>query len=259
MPPPLLALLLGGAAIALAVVLFWPERGLAGRWLRGAAARDRVEVEDALKHLWDGEYRRQPSTLQSLAGALGLGGRRVAELVTRLERLGLVELDGTALRLSAAGRRDALRVVRIHRLWERYLADETGLGAEHWHARAERLEHRTSAARAEQLDARLGFPRFDPHGDPIPNRQLEMPDLRTTRLSDVQVGMQAVVKRIATADTALLRYLAALGLTPGRRLRVLQVTPFDGNLHLQVEGQAETVVLGLSVTRQVFVEPLNEL
>ena len=252
MPPPLLALLLGGAAIALAVVLFWPERGLAGRWLRGAAARDRVEVEDALKHLWDGEYRRQPSTLQSLAGALGLGGRRVAELVTRLERLGLVELDGTALRLSAAGRRDALRVVRIHRLWERYLADETGLGAEHWHARAERLEHRTSAARAEQLDARLGFPRFDPHGDPIPTAHGELPPHQGVPLTRLEPGEIGEIVHVEDEPEAVYAQLAAAGLAPGVRVRALESSPS----RIRLAADAEEVVLAPIVAAHVTVAPL---
>ena len=143
---PLTSLIVVLAALTLAVVLFWPATGLAWRWRRGLAASDRVEVEDALKHLWDGEYRQRPATLESLAGALGLSGRAAAELVDRLGRLDLLHHDDAALHLTADGRREALRVIRIHRLWERYLADETGLDAREWHAHAERREHGTSDA-----------------------------------------------------------------------------------------------------------------
>ena len=79
------------------------------------------------------------------------------------------------LRLTPDGRREALRVIRIHRLWERYLADETGLDAREWHAHAERREHGTSDQQAEALAATLGHPRYDPHGDPIPTPSGELP------------------------------------------------------------------------------------
>ena len=128
MPTPLTSLLAVAACGAAAVLLFWPGRGLAWRWARGREASDRVRVEDALKHLWDCEYRQVPGSLQSLAGTLELSGQRAAELVERLERLELVRREGETLHLTGEGRRDALRVVRIHRLWERWLADETGLG-----------------------------------------------------------------------------------------------------------------------------------
>ena len=106
---PVISLVVVAAALGLSAALFWPATGLAWRWRRGLAASDRVEVEDALKHLWDGEYRQRPATLDSLAGTLGLAGRSAAELVDRLGRLGLLHHDDDALRLTPDGRREALR------------------------------------------------------------------------------------------------------------------------------------------------------
>jgi DtxR family Mn-dependent transcriptional regulator len=114
---PLISLLVVATALVVGATLFWPNTGLAWRWRRGLVASDRVEVEDALKHLWDGEYRQRPASLESLAGALGLSGRAAAELVDRLGRLSLLHHDDSALRLTPEGRREALRVIRIHRLW----------------------------------------------------------------------------------------------------------------------------------------------
>lgn len=248
-------LLLGVALLVLSAVvaLLWPEAGLLARLRRGRAAADRVAVEDALKHLWDGEYRRQQVTLQSLAGALGLAGREAAELVTRLARLGLVEHHGVALGLTGEGRSDALRVVRIHRLWERYLADETGLRAEDWHAEAERREHRTSDAQAERLAAQLGHPLFDPHGDPIPQPSGELPPERGVPLPALPVGAVAEIVHVEDEPEAVFAQLAAAGLVPGVRVRILEREP--GRIRLAAD--SEELVLAPVVAANLTALPLH--
>jgi DtxR family Mn-dependent transcriptional regulator len=239
------------ATLAAAVLLFWPPRGLAWRWRRALEASDRVRVEDALKHLWDGEYRRRPASLESLAGALGLSGRRAADVVERLERLELVAHDAGGLRLTGAGRHAALKVVRVHRLWERYLADETGLVATEWHAEAERREHRTSDGEAERLADRLGNPRFDPHGDPIPTGELELPAYHGVPLPSLAEGSEAAVVHVEDEPEAVFAQLAAAGLGPGMRVRVLERTPH----RIRLAADAEEVVLAPVVAANVTVVP----
>ncbi len=249
MVDPLISLLVVAAALVLAAVLFWPATGLAWRWRRGLAASDRVEVEDALKHLWDGEYRQRPATLESLAGALGLSGRAAAELVDRLGRLDLLHHDDSALRLTSAGRRDALRVIRIHRLWERYLADETGLDAREWHAHAEHREHGTSDQQAEALAATLGYPRFDPHGDPIPMASGEVPPHQGMPLTQLPVDQAAEIVHIEDEPEAVFAQIAAAGLVPGMRVRVLDRSP----QRIRVEAETDEVVLAPVVAANVTV------
>jgi DtxR family Mn-dependent transcriptional regulator len=254
MPDPLTVLIVGLFVLAGCAALFWPGSGLAGRWLRGRRAADRVRVEDALKHLWECEYRQRPASLESLAGTLGIDGRRVAELVERLARLGLVRHDGGGLELSSDGRRDALRVVRIHRLWERYLADETGLDARAWHAEAERLEHRTSAEQAEAMAASLGHPRFDPHGDPIPMPSGELPPAEGEPLTRLAVDEFAEIVHVEDEPEAIFAQLAAAGLAPGTRVRVLESTP----RRIRLAAETEEVVLAPVVAANVTVRPLAE-
>lgn len=250
---PLLSLLVATLAVAAAVVLFWPGWGQFWRWRRGLEASDRVRVEDALKHLWDCEYRDFPATLQSLAGALGLGGRPAAALVERLERLELVDREGDRLLLTVAGRRDALRVVRIHRLWERYLADQTGLDAREWHAEAERREHRTSDEQAEALAATLGHPRFDPHGDPIPMASGELPPARGVALTAIAVGDDAEIVHIEDEPEAIFAQIAAAGLAPGMRVHVVERTP----RRIRLAADGEEVVLAPVVAANLTVLPLE--
>lgn len=251
---PLRSLVVVLGALGLLAALFWPVRGLAWRWRRGLAASDRVEVEDALKHLWDAEYRQRSATLESLAGALGLSGRAAAELVDRLGRLNLLRYDEQGLRLTSDGRRDALRVIRIHRLWERYLADETGLDAREWHAHAERREHGTSEQQAEALAATLGHPRYDPHGDPIPTPSGDLPPHRGQPLTELSADVAAEIVHIEDEPEAVFAQIVALGLVPGMHVRVLERTP----QRLRVQAESEEVVLAPVVAANVTVLARDE-
>lgn len=250
---PLASLIAVGVVAALAVAAFWPTTGWAWRFRRGLEATDRVQVEDALKHLWDGEYRQRPATLESLAGALGLSGRAAAELVDRLGRLELLEHDRTTLSLTAEGRREALRVIRIHRLWERYLADETGLDAREWHAHAERREHGTSAQQAERLAAALGHPRFDPHGDPIPMPSGELPPHQGIALNALGDDAVAEILHIEDEPEAVFAQIVALGLVPGMQVRVLERSP----QRLRIQADTEEVVLAPVVAANITVLPIE--
>jgi DtxR family Mn-dependent transcriptional regulator len=251
---PLLSLLGVFGGLALVAALFWPATGLAWRWRRGLAATDRVEIEDALKHLWDGEYRQRPATLESLAGALGLTGRAAADLVDRLGRLGLLEHDETTLRLTPEGRQDALRVIRIHRLWERYLAEETGLDAREWHAHAERREHGMSAQQVETLAATLGHPRYDPHGDPIPMASGELPPHQGVPLTRLEADVAAEILHIEDEPEAVFAQIVALGLVPGMQVRVLEKTP----QRLRVQAESDEVVLAPVVAANITVLAIEQ-
>ena len=251
---PLSSLLAVAGLLTLAVLLFWPSWGLAGRWRRGLVASDRVEIEDALKHLWDGEYRQRAATLESLAGALGITGRDAAGIVDRLGRLDLVQHDAHGLHLTGEGRRHALRVIRIHRLWERYLADETGLDAREWHSQAERKEHRTSDEQAASLAATLGHPRFDPHGDPIPLVSGEVPPYQGASLTELALDKVGAIVHIEDEPEAVFAQIAAAGLVPGMRVRVLERSP----QRIRIAAESEEVVLAPVVAANITVQSMDE-
>ncbi len=235
----LFALLAVSAALALAVLLFWPARGLFWRGLRLLRSNERVLIEDALKHAYDCEYRKTPCTLHSLAGALSLRGSRVAGLIARLEELRLIEEAEGCYRLTAGGRSDALRVVRIHRLWERYLSDETGLDPTEWHAEADAREHSTSPQEADSLAVSMGEPRFDPHGDPIPTADGDIAPQRGKPLSELSPGQVAEIVHVEDEPASIYAQLVAEGLYPGMRVRLLEKTP----RRVRFEGDAQEHVL----------------
>lgn len=254
MVDPRIALLTFGLVATVVLVLFWPVRGLAWR-IRGAVRRsERVLLEDALKHAYMCERQGRPCTLDSLAGRLEITRGRVADLVAALARTGAVHLDRSELELTDEGRSAALRLVRSHRLWERYLADRTGVPAGEWHDEAERMEHTLSREEADALAARLGHPAWDPHGDPIPSASGELPPLRTLNLSGAEPGTAVEVVHLEDEPRELFDRLVKDGLAPGARLAVVDRTPEE----VTVRGSGRERTLDRLTARNITIRVLPE-
>ncbi|NJD18644.1 MAG: hypothetical protein FIA95_05085 [Gemmatimonadetes bacterium] len=222
MPDPRLALLGFAGFVAAGALLLWPRVGLVPRWLRLRRLDERVRVEDALKHIYSCEAQGRPCTLESLAGSLEISVGEAAALLSHLGHLSLVRSAEEAPELTPEGRASAVRVVRTHRLWERYLADRTGIPAGEWHDHAERMEHSLSPAEADALESRLGHPRWDPHGDPIPTSDGEIPPLRGGSLLGVAAGKTVEIVHLEDEPRAIYDELIGHGMAPGGRMEVLE-------------------------------------
>jgi DtxR family transcriptional regulator, Mn-dependent transcriptional regulator len=205
-------------------------RAVMGRLGRGArrGERERERIEDALKHLHECEWGGRSCTVAELAGRLGLLEAEAAEVAGRLSAMGLARLSGSGLELTDAGRSEARRVLRTHRLWERYLADRTGVPAGEWHAEAERVEHELSPAEVDRLATRLGDPRYDPHGDPIPTATGEVPEPRGVVLTRVPAGRSVVVTHVEDEPREVFERLVAAELVPGLAMEVVE-SPVSGD------------------------------
>ncbi len=215
---PSLVFLLVAAAAALA----W----IANRWaVSRRFSRDRRQAEDALKHLFEEQYRDRRASLSSLAGALGLPGAAVVALVGRMQRQGLVIASGQTFSLTPDGERLALQVVRAHRLLERYFADEARLPLRHVHAAAERKEHSLSAADVDRLSAALGHPTLDPHGDPIPTREGMVAPASGTPATSWTVGTLGRIVHLEDEPEISFAQIMAEGLRVGQTVRVIESTP----------------------------------
>lgn len=166
----------------------------------------------------------QPVSTQSLADRMQVRPASVTGMLKKLAELGLVEYEAyRGVRLTEAGYRVALEVLRHHRLIEAYLHQALGYGWEEVHAEAERLEHHISEAFEQRIAEWLGHPSHDPHGDVIPSAALELPQTTPSRcLAALPSGQQGTVARVATQDQDALNLLAHLGLRPGTSLRLLE-------------------------------------
>jgi len=219
-------------------------------------------MEDYLKALFElGEDDVKP---RDLAAAVGVSPASVTGMLQKLAQLRLVtyrKYHGASL--TQAGRDLALETLRHHRLLETYLARALGYAWHEVHDEAERLEHVISEDFEERVDALLGHPTHDPHGDPIPRRDGSLPATSGDPLSALEVGTCATITRIIDQDRAVLTYLAEHGLVPGARLRVVAKAPFDGPVTVVREAEAsdapraqrEPVALAFAMADAIRAEP----
>jgi DtxR family Mn-dependent transcriptional regulator len=233
----------GLALLAFAVLtlglyfLLRPSRGWLPRLARVLRVTERVRVEDALKHLLHCETLGLVCTTESLGGALEVSRSRAVALLERLDRMGLARAEGQGHRLTAAGREYGLRLLRTHRLLERYFADRTGMPAQEWHDEAERQEHRLTPAQTERLAARMGHPLYDPHGDPIPSPSGAMPLVAGVPLSEVTPGAVVRVVHLEDEPRDVYDRLIARGFSLGVVFKVTGRS--ESSVSLLVEGREE--------------------
>ncbi len=211
--------------LVLLLAVFWPKRGLWASIGRQRAQRRRSLYEDVLKHIHAWEGRSQTATPESIAGALALSQKRVLGLIERLESKGLVHSVSGGIQLTPEGEAWALHVVRAHRLWERYLADEAGVPMSKLHQAAEKAEHHLTAENLDVLDAHLGYPQRDPHGDPIPAADGTLRPLSGIALVEWPADRPALVVHIEDEPAVIFKQILATGIRPGVTLRVLDKAP----------------------------------
>jgi len=201
-----------------------------------------VAVQDYLKAIYGLEAAGERVTTSALATRMGVSAPSATAMTKRLAELGLVErAPYRGVALTEDGEQRALEVLRHHRLLERYLADRLGLSLDEVHAEADRLEHALSEELEAKIDAELGYPTHDPHGDPIPDRQLRLTPARERTLADLGPGERAAVARVPDGDADLLRYLAGLGLVPGSDVEVLAHAPFAGPVTVRTKLGANAI------------------
>jgi len=213
--------------------------------------RRRVLAEDALKHIHHGEWDDEPATLDSLSAHLRLSHQRTLALITRMETQGWLRTPGTDLRLTAGGKRLALQVIRAHRLWERYLVDEARMPLVDVHAEAERREHDHLPEELDAIDAAMGHPRTDPHGDPIPTAEGDLPRASATPVTGWPLEKPARIVHLEDEPPAVFAQIDALGFRVGQTIRVLEA---DGKRIVVSDGE-DTHVLAPAVAANVFVGP----
>jgi len=254
MVDPLFALTVFAGSVTVLMVIFWPRRGIYARLSQSFRLTKRVQLEDALKHFYMWEQVGRTPTLESIAGRLTISTDDAAQLVTRLTESDFVHPGKEGLTLTKPGRESALRLVRTHRLWERYLADRTGVPAVEWHDEAEIMEHSLSAEQTDALSARLGHPRWDPHGDPIPTASGALPAVEQLSLGLAPLGMALEVIHLEDEPREIFNGLLKHGLVLGGRIEAIEKN--NRQVRVLVDGSARRInmVEAQNVTVRVLPE-----
>jgi len=222
-------------------------------------ARDLTTVaQDYLKAIWNAqEWSPEKVSTKMLAERIGVSASTASESIRKLADQGLVDHEKYGgVSLTDSGRRAALSVVRRHRLLETFLVRELGYGWDEVHDEAEILEHAVSDMMLDRIDAKLGYPTRDPHGDPIPAADGQVPTPPARQLSACGEGELGTVARISDADPEMLRYFDAVGISLDSRLRVVARRDFAGMISVSVEsadGPGSNVDLGSPAAQAIWV------
>ena len=209
-------------------------------------------VEMYLKTILELEEAGGPVAIARVAERLGVSTVSVNEMLKRLIERGFVSrAPYRGVNFTPEGRLSAIAVVRRHRLWECFLVERLGISWEHSHDIACSLEHATGADVAERLAAYLGNPEVCPHGNAIPGPSAMSLELTGTALAELAPGTSGRILRVFPEEVGLLEYLTARDLRPGTLLRLLELSPFDNLLTIDVDGR--THIVGQTVANRVFV------
>jgi DtxR family Mn-dependent transcriptional regulator len=210
-------------------------------------------VQDYAKAIYTLEAREGTASTSDLAALLEVRPASVSGMLRKLSALGLVEHQRyRGVRLTERGRRVALEVVRHHRLLELFLVESLGMTWDEVHAEAEVLEHALSEELEDLIAAKLGNPTVDPHGDPIPSRELQVAETVSLTLTELEPGETATFVRVSDSDPEMLRFLGERGIVPGSRLELVERQPFDGPLF--VRAGRDVHVLGATLARAMRVQ-----
>lgn len=186
---------------------------------------EKTVIEDVLKQMYHAEMAGKEINMDNLIGALKTSDKILLEVVKEMNLNELLAFDGDNLKLTTTGRDYALRIVRVHRLWEKYLAEKTGFDKTEWHERAEMMEHQLDHEATNLLATQLGNPLFDPHGDPIPTKSGKMAKINGKPLSKLPVNTIGRITHVEDKPDVIYKQILAENIHIGSHIRVVENSP----------------------------------
>ena len=209
--------------------------------------------ENYLKAIFSLSVEGETVATRKLAQLLNSKDSSVTDMLKRLSKKSLIHYKKYhGVSLTEKGRPMAIRVIRRHRLWEVFLADKLGFNWDQVHEIAEQMEHVQSEELIDRLDSFLGFPKIDPHGDPIPDKMGNIDAVPNILLADADEGVPLTIIRVKDDSTEFLQYLDATGISIGDKLEVTNFIPYDNSLQIRFEGGKE-MHLSQKVSENIMV------
>ncbi|RMH69748.1 MAG: metal-dependent transcriptional regulator [Gemmatimonadetes bacterium] len=209
-------------------------------------------MEDYLKHIYQLQEHTDQVTTSAIAQRMDVSAASVTDMIKKLSERGYLHYTPyRGVELTPEGRGLALNVLRKHRLWEVFLVEYLDFPLHQVHEEAEDLEHLPSTELVQRLDKLLGYPRIDPHGDPIPTADGTIEDQHGRLLAHAQPGQSARIVRVSDTNPELLRYLESIGLVPHTEIQIKSRAPFEGPMVVEVDGVEHS--LGNTVMNHIFV------
>lgn len=256
---PISALIIFFGLAILSYLLFRPTKGWFWLFQKNFKSNEKIIIEDILKQLYHFENSGNKVDTKTLVEVLNFKNKSIVEAIKKMSINNLVYFDRDALKLTEEGLEYALRIVRVHRLWERYLADKTGFHKNEWHDRAEQMEHKLSHDETNKLASQLGNPKFDPHGDPIPTKTGKVAKIEGVELPLLPVNSIARITHIEDEPEVIYKQILAENIHIGSLIKVVE----NNNTRIVFHSEGEEFVLApivasnltaLAIEKEVAIE-----
>lgn len=209
-------------------------------------------TEDYIKSIYKLQKRGKSVATSALAKHLNVGDGSVTDMLKKLSQKRLIRYKPyRGVDLTETGKRLAMKMMRRHRLWEMFLVTVLSYRWDEVHEEAELLEHVISEKMERRIDKALGYPRVDPHGDPIPTADGGLPDIKYRTLHECAVGERCTIVRVSDESPEVLQYLNKIGLCLNAKIKIKQKIAFDGSIILQTE--SKEISLSPALAKSVFV------
>jgi DtxR family Mn-dependent transcriptional regulator len=214
-----------------------------------------IAEENYIKSVYHLQHEQESVSTNALANHLKTKPASVTDMLKKLHAKGLLNYNHyKGFRLSREGNKAALIIIRRHRLWEFFLVDKLQFSWEEVHEVAEELEHVRSRKLVDKLDFFLGHPKFDPHGDPIPDSSGRISMQEQLPLSDLPLNKQAIITSVQDQSSELLSFLSSRNIVIGTRLEVKRKLPFDNSIEIKFRKQS--INISEQVANAIQVNPL---
>lgn len=189
----------------------------------------------------------------AIAESLNTKAASVTDMIKKLSNKGVLSYQKyRGVHVSETGKKAALQVIRKHRLWETFLVDKLKFNWDEVHEVAEQLEHINSALLIKRLDEFLAYPKYDPHGDPIPDENGEFKAKPQIALNHVKVDTTGIIVSVKDTSNAFLKYLDKIGIYLGAKIKILEKVDFDGSLEIQIDNK-KTVFISKEVSENIWI------
>ena len=209
-------------------------------------------IEDYLKQIYKLEQTDKGATTSSIAEAMQVSAASVTSMLKRLSKLNLIDYSSyKAVTLTDTGRHTALETIRHHRLLELFLVEKLNFNWDEVHEEADTLEHYISEKLEDRIAEILEDPSRDPHGDPIPDKQGQLPVVDWIKMSESSIGKEYLIRRITEQEPEVLQYLQGIGILPGVKVGIENKGPFEGPITIQIEGKQE--VIGQKIAQKIYL------
>lgn len=253
MSTPVISLIIFVLLSILSYFLFRPNKGWFWIIRKQRNKEKRIWKEDILKLLFHTQKNNQSANLNGLAGALKIKESMAIDLIEEMEEEGLIEATTSNITLKDKGKAYALRIIRVHRLWEKYLSERTGFDKLEWHDRAEYMEHRLNADETEDLALDLGNPRFDPHGDPIPTLEGELKPIGGIPLSSLSINQTGRIIHIEDEPEVIYKQIIKKDLHVGSEIKMVS----NANQKVEFISEGEKYAFNPLVASNITIKPLE--